>query len=54
MCLNICGFCYPCIDGTARFKFEYNDRKITKMCEWIANKQMAQQYTVDGVSGGSC
>ena len=51
MCPYTCGACNPCIDGTARFKLVYNDKKITRKCEWVANKQTAQRCAADGVSG---
>ena len=60
MCPKTCGTCDPCIDGTARFKLVYNDRKITRSCEWVAKKQTSQRCTAAGVSGacrltcGSC
>jgi hypothetical protein len=51
MCPVTCGTCEVCIDGTARFKVEYNDKKITRDCTWVSKKATSQRCSLDdGIS----
>merc|ERR1711915_614360 len=39
-----------CGDSTLRFKLTWNSKKITRGCDWVANKAAVQRCAVDGVS----
>ena len=39
-----------CGDSTLRFKLTWNSKKITRGCDWVANKATVQRCAVDGVS----
>lgn len=50
MCPATCGTCNIRIDGTARFRLNYNGVNITRSCKWVAKKRTAEKCLLDGVS----
>ncbi len=60
MCPFTCGTCDPCVDGTARMRFTYNDNKVTRSCSWVGNKDTTNRCALDGMKDacretcGSC
>lgn len=39
-----------CADSSLRFKLTWNGRKITRGCDWVANKQTIMRCAADGVA----
>ena len=49
MCQNTCDSCQSCIDGTARFRLQWNNRRIARDCRWVRNKQTTLRCAASGV-----
>jgi uncharacterized protein (DUF1501 family)/uncharacterized protein (DUF1800 family) len=49
MCSSTCSNCQSCSDSTLRFKFEFNGKKITRGCSWVANKNTFERCQVTGM-----
>jgi hypothetical protein len=51
MCAKTCDACDECEDSDNRMKLEWNGRKITRDCSWVANKQtIARCEEIEGVA----
>lgn len=48
MCPDTCGTCDECVDSTGKFKFEFNDRRISRNCAWVAKRRNAR-CQIDGI-----
>lgn len=49
-CVYTCGTCDVCEDSSVRFKLEWNSKRITRGCPWVANKNTIARCAVEGVS----
>lgn len=50
MCPKTCNTCDVCKDTSSRFKLVFNDKKITRSCEWVSNRFTEIRCTSDGVA----
>jgi hypothetical protein len=48
-CAYTCNTCSDCADSTNRFQLEYNGKKITRGCDWVANKDTSRRCKATGV-----
>ena len=53
MCAATCGTCSTCADTTARLKFVYKGRKMTRSCDFVARKATAERCAIEGL-GDAC
>lgn len=49
-CPDTCGTCDECIDSTARLKFRYKGRKMTRDCTWVATKKTVERCEIEGIA----
>jgi hypothetical protein len=48
-CPSTCNKCPKCVDSILRYKFEYNGKKITRDCTWVANKSTNIRCAISGM-----
>ena len=48
-CPSTCNRCSVCADSTLRYQFEFNGRKITRDCSWVANRSTNIRCGVSGM-----
>ena len=49
MCADTCGTCSTCADTSARFKFRYKGKKMTRDCEWVERKSTEVRCDIEGI-----
>ena len=50
MCPAICNTCNTCVDSSLRFRFDWNNGKISRSCTWVANKDTLIRCNAEGVA----
>ena len=48
-CPSTCGTCSNCVDSNSRIQFKYNNKKITRDCIWVANKNTQGRCKIPGM-----
>jgi len=51
MCPSTCNSCSEaaCVDAKSRVQFVYNDKKLTRSCEWVKKKDVGNRCSITGM-----